>query len=218
MNAVITADFIASSALDAQELDLLLDVLSKEFKALQDDHKVNIQFKISRGDSFQGVVGDPGIALKVLLQLKTAIAKITFDDKSEGKTPDFRAAIGIGDINLTRDSVLESNGEAFQYSGRTLDQMKGDQRTALTTGSDAINQEFLVSLTLMDSVMSKWSAASFEVAYYVLKNWKEVDIAKELSISQSAVNTRKKVANWDAIKLLMDRFNTVITSYTSPYE
>ena len=210
MKAVITGDLIDSTRYEPQELDTILDIINQEFVLFRSKH--NVDFKIFRGDSFQGIVIDPTIALDLALALKTAINKIPI--KKENGLADFRIAIGIGTINLKRASILESNGEAFQFSGRTLDSMKGDYpRLQLKTANEDLNDEFNVHFGLLDSILSKWSISSAEVVYYLHKGYKEREIAEELSINQSAVNHRKKVAHWDAIALLLRRYKTAISNY-----
>jgi len=111
---------------------------------------------------------------------------------------------------------MESNGQAFQFSGRTLDEMKKENRKLqLKTPNENINSEFDTSLLLFDTISDKWSTASAEVIYFLLKNFKETDIAIELGISQSAVNQRKKAAGWDAINSLLSRYESLIKEHFS---
>ncbi|MCF6349301.1 MAG: SatD family protein [Flavobacteriaceae bacterium] len=214
MQAVITGDLIDSTKYTSQELDTILDIVNQEFEHFRLAHDAD--FKIFRGDSFQGIVLDPTIALDLVIAIKTAVNKIPIKNKKISGLPDFRIAIGIGTINLKRESILESNGEAFQFSGRALDTMKGDYpRLLLKTADDDLNDEFNVHFSLFDSVTSKWSMSSAEVIYYLHKGYKEVKIAETLGINQSAVNHRKKVANWDSIDLLLDRYRSAISKYNS---
>ena len=210
MQAVITGDLIDSTKYTSQELDTILDVVNQEFEHFRSVYDAD--FKIFRGDSFQGIVLDPTIALDLVITIKTAVNKIPIKNKKISGLPDFRIAIGIGTINLKRESILESNGEAFQFSGRALDTMKGDYpRLLLKTADDDLNDEFNVHFSLFDSVTSKWSMSSAEVIYYLHKGYKEVKIAETLGINQSAVNHRKKVANWDSISLLLDRYRSAVS-------
>ena len=212
MQAVITGDLIDSSYYTSEELDHILNTLNKEFKDIENEY--DTEFKVFRGDSFQGIVLHPSEALDHVLRLKTVINKIENKNKKVSGLTDFRMAIGIGSVHLKRESILESNGEAFQFSGRTLDTMKGDYpRLQLKTANNNLNEEFNVSFSLLDSVMSKWSSASAEVVYYLLKGYKEKEIANILGINQSAVNHRKKAANWDAIALLLKRYTSAITYF-----
>jgi len=213
MYAVITGDLIDSTKYTIHDLDLVLDTLNHEFKVLCQQHQ-SADFKIFRGDSFQGITLEPGDALYLSLAIKSAINKLKLTAKKPSGLPDLRIAIGVGSVNLKRSSILESNGEAFQYSGKTLDTMKGDYpRLLLKTVNKEFDEEFNVHFSLLDSVTSKWSRESAEVVYYVLRGYKEREIAEELGIYQSAVNQRKKAANWDSIALLLKRFKNVISSF-----
>ncbi|MDT0676898.1 hypothetical protein [Autumnicola musiva] len=217
MIAVITADLINSSNYSKLLLTKVISILNKEFELIwEQEGKKENSFKIYRGDSFQGVIQNPENALHIALQLKAAINKIQNNSNSGRRTlsreADSKTAIGIGDYNFRRDSIGESNGQAFQFSGRTLDEMKKNGRTLmLKTPDDNINGEFNSSLLLLDTFIEKWSTASAEVVYYLLHDYKEQEIANTLKISQSAVNQRKKAAGWEAISTLLERYQKVIS-------
>jgi len=213
MQAVITGDLIDSTKYSPQELDTILNAINREFEHFRSVYDTD--FKIFRGDSFQGIVMDATIALDLVITLKTTINRIHIQNKKISGLSDFRIAIGIGTINLKRESILESNGEAFQFSGKALDSMKGDSRLLLKTVNDNLNDEFNVHFSLLDSITSKWSLSSAEVVYYLHKGYKEREIAETLGINQSAVNHRKKAANWDSIALLLKRYKTAVSNYVN---
>ncbi|WP_300438057.1 hypothetical protein [Christiangramia sp.] len=218
MVAVISADLLSSSRYSKALLEKVISSLNMEFKALEKHSKYDLGFKIFRGDSFQGMLKDPGLSLKVAIQLKTAINKIHLHDEERNKAfkkeADLRLAIGVGTYDFKRDSISESNGQAFQFSGRTLDEMKKENRKLqIKTPIENINNEFNTSLFLFDAISDKWSTASAEVIYYLLKGFIETEIASELGISQSAVNQRKKAAGWDAIQMLLTRYESVIKEH-----
>lgn len=215
MIAVITADIIDSSRLKKDLLERTLDVLKEEFGFIQRTYgEENIDFKIYRGDSFQGVIKVPEDSLHLVLQLKTAVNRLQQNQRVARAHPrlvDFKVAIGIGSQELEREAIAESNGQAFQFSGRTLDEMKNEnRRTGLKTSNEDVNDEFKSSLLLLDTITDKWSTASAEVVYYSLKDLKEKEIAAILEISQSAVNQRKKAAGWEAVALLLERYREVV--------
>jgi hypothetical protein len=217
MVAVLTADLVKSSLYDEEVLEKVLNALKAEFVQIKDSYgEDNVRLKIYRGDSFQGVIKKPEEALIIALQIKAAVNRIhlkkTKKNKAYSKIADFKIAIGIGNQNIEREAISESNGQAFQFSGRTLDEMKTENRkTRLKTELEEVNAEFNTSFFLMDTITDKWSTASAEVVYYLLKGLKEREIAKEIDISQSAVNQRKKAAGWDAISELLTRYRNVIT-------
>ncbi|MDT0690073.1 hypothetical protein RM549_09780 [Salegentibacter sp. F188] len=216
MIAVITADFVDSSHYSENLLSQVLAILKKEFQELTDFYGEEVKFKIYRGDSFQGIIYAPELSLEIALILKTAINVAHSKKKSRGKAyakeADLKMAIGIGSYEFARESIAESNGQAFQFSGRSLDEMKKEPRTiVLKTPEDNLNAEFNSSFLLLDTLMDKWSIASAEVIYHLLKGLKEQEIAETLNITQSAVNQRKKAAGWDAVSVLLQRYQEVIS-------
>lgn len=218
MVAVLTADLVKSSLYEDEILEKVLNTLKAEFVHLKDNYKEeDVRLKIYRGDSFQGVIKKPEEALKIALQIKAAVNRIhlkkTKKNKAYSKVADFKIAIGIGTQNIDREAISESNGQAFQFSGRTLDEMKTENRkTRLKTELEEVNAEFNTSFFLMDTITDKWSTASAEVVYYLLSGLKEREIATEINISQSAVNQRKKAAGWEAISELLTRYRNVINT------
>ncbi|MGY5849472.1 SatD family protein [Salegentibacter sp. F14] len=210
MIAVLTADLIDSTNYSEDLISHVIAVLKDEFAAIEKKYPSS-DFTIYRGDSFQGVLQNPEEALFVVLQLKTAILKISTTEKGKLREADLRIAIGIGSMDYQGSTIEESNGQAFQFSGRSLDEMKDEGRkTRLKTPNESINGEFEASFFLLDEITDRWSTASAEVIYFLLKGLKEKEIARELNISQSAVNQRKKAAGWEAINSLLVRYKDII--------
>ncbi|WP_295180784.1 hypothetical protein [uncultured Christiangramia sp.] len=216
MFAVITADLLNSTKYSAELLTEVLDIINAEIEGIEMKYK-NSKFELYRGDSIQGVL-EPVFSFRSALRIKTAVNKLRSQEAIHSNSyrieADLRISIGIGKIGFKRDSIMESNGEAFQFSGRTLDEMKKTGRKmTLTTGINEINNEFDNAFLLFDTITDKWSSASAEVIYYLLKEMKETEIADTLGISQSAVNQRKKAAGWDAILSLMERYEQVMKQH-----
>lgn len=217
--AVITADIIKSSSFDKKSFQIVLNTLKQEFKSIETSLGPSaVSFDIYRGDSFQVVLFDASLALSIALRLKAALNKIQFSStksKAVNKTVDLRMSIGVGDIEYPMSIVAESDGEAYRYSGRSLDQyMKSTNRkTILKTSNDEVNGEFETSFKFLDSLIDKWSIASAEVVYYLLQGYKETQIANELGVSQAAINLRKKAAGWEEIQLLIKRYTHVIKNF-----
>lgn len=225
MYAAITGDIIGSSNLEPQERDLIFAKLHSEFKSINTTFNVVFPLNFVRGDSFQCIINDVSKALKLTLMLKTIFKKLEKDieDTSSNDTStlrknwriynnlDIRISVGIGEIEYLKDTIALSDGTALQYSGRNLELMKSkNQKTLITSGTDILNKELEVELKLLDAIMDKWTPLSAETVYYLLQGYKEMDIAKTLSISQSAINQRKKTANWDAISFLLNRFENLM--------
>ncbi len=212
MVAVLTADLINSTSYEKTFLKEVVNVLKDEFDSISKEQEP--MFTIFRGDSFQGIVKHPEDALQIALRLKAAVLKVQNPAQKKSNMPvaDVRIAIGIGEADYNEKAIAESNGKAFHYSGHTLDTMKAEnKKLSLKTGNENINNEFKVSLKFLDSLTDKWSIASAEVVYYLLKGLKEQQIADLLKRSQAAINLRKKAAGWEEVQLLLHRFNQVFS-------
>ncbi|WP_026916139.1 hypothetical protein [Christiangramia portivictoriae] len=216
MVAVLTADLLNSTKYSEDFLTQVLDALKSEIEGIASSDK-NTNFELYRGDSIQGVI-EPIASFRSALRIKTAVNKLrsqtAIDSNSYRIEADLRISIGIGSIEFERDSIRESNGEAFQFSGRTLDEMqKTGRKMMLKSAIDAVNAEFDNTFLLFDTITERWSTASAEVIYYLLKGMIEIEIAEALGISQSAVNQRKKAAGWDAIESLINRYEQIMKQY-----
>lgn len=215
--AVITGDLINSSKMKNEERDMVLEILKKEFDKLKKEYKLD--FRIFRGDSFQTFTSDPENALTIALVIKTLLNKLQKGGgtkKAKGSKPYFNArfAIGLGAAEFLKSSPDESDGEAFRNSGHSLDEMKKKgQQLIIKSPWEEINEEFETECKLLDAITEKWLTASAEVIYLLLKGYKEQEIANNLNISQSAVNQRKKSANWDALEAMLDRYKKIVVNH-----
>ena len=213
MNAVITADIVDYTKLTSEGEDMVLKAIHKMY----DDHNyartnLSSNLSIKRGDSIQIELKKPSEALKSALLLKTTISKISLGAKRKTKPDiDIRIAIGIGTIHSERDSVNESTGDAYTFSGRTLDSMKKQKRTiAIKTTNEKLNAELDTELALLEEIMLKWTVNSAEVLYWKLLGLNEYGVSKQLKISQPAINHRKKHAGWNGIETLLERFEELM--------
>jgi hypothetical protein len=212
MSAVITADIINYSKLSPDEQDKLIGVIHKTF-GNNSDIRTNVgdsSFAITRGDNIQIELKNADQALRAALLLKSAIKKIV--PGTGNKTPaDVRIAIGIGDISARRKNVGESTGNAYTFSGRTLDSMKKQKRTlAVKTNNTRLDAELDTELRLLEVILSGWTVNSAEVIFLTIPGLTEQEISNNLKISQSAVNQRKKSAGWAGIEPLLKRYEELI--------
>lgn len=222
MYASITGDIISSKNISLSQRDLILEKLQTDFNNISENFPLRYPFEFLRGDSFQGVSKDLKDALKITLSIKAIFKKngITTSDslnKKNGrsyKNLDARISIGLGPIEYLHQQLSLSDGTALQLSGRSLEKMKSlNQKLIVITEHDEINRELRVELKLLDAIIEKWTTHSAEVVYYLLQGNNETQTAQKLGISQSAVNQRKKTANWDAIVMLLDNFESLILQF-----
>ena len=199
IRAVLTCDLVDSSKLNSEDRLTLINRI-KNFAELLSDQK-QTEYLVYRGDSLQGLLNDPSQALRHALYLKAYIKAYKIATSKRSTEADIRISIGTGQIDFKGESLLDSDGQAFHNSGRTLDSMKKKGRTLmLTTPDENINKEWDVMLSLLEEVVDQWTIPSAEIVWRLIKGMDDKHIQQKLEISQPAVSLRKKHAGWEAIQ------------------
>jgi hypothetical protein len=194
MIAIITGDIINSEKHKDSEW---IGILKKQFSELGE---TPIDWEIYRGDEFQLKIA-PKNALWAAIRIKAVIKSI--------KDLDVRMAIGVGSEDFKGASVSESNGTAYKRSGRTFETLKEDKlNIAIATGNKKEDQSLNLMIKLALDFMDEWTSVSAEIIAIVLSNPKRAqqEMAKELSIQQSAVSQRQKRARLDLVLELLEYY------------
>jgi len=194
MIAIITGDIIGSEGYKASQwIGVLKKQLSKWGNSPTD-------WEIYRGDEFQLKIASKK-ALWAAIQLKALVRSI--------KGLDVRMAIGVGSEDFKGVSVSESNGTAYQRSGRTFEKLKDDKRNmVIATGNKKEDQTLNLILKLASDFMDEWTSVSAEIVAIALDypNLSQQEIAQQLNIQQSAVSQRQKRARLDLVFELLDYY------------
>jgi hypothetical protein len=212
MVAVLSGDIIHSSKLDPkirQELFKRLEIFLKDLM------KKDKQFKAetNRGDWFQCLTKNPQNSLRYALLIKSFLRSLRLaEEKDKSIILDARIANGIGNMDFEGDRLGNSDGSSFHVSGRLLETLKGTSKSlaAATEKNEEVNEQWFALLTLVDFIVSKTTSSQCEVIQRKLQGFKETEIAKELSILQSAVNQRSSASGWNPIDIAVKQFEKTI--------
>ncbi len=161
-------------------------------------------WEIYRGDEFQLKV-HPVEALKVAFQCKAIIRS--------NPELDVRIGIGIGEESHRAERISESNGTAYQRSGRTFGLLKKRKSTLmLSTGKSEFDETWNLILALGLNFMDHWSPVSAEITALSLAhpNRSQIAFARQLDIKQSAISQRRKRARWKLVKSILTHFEKQI--------
>lgn len=193
--AVITGDIIHSRKIEDKAT--LLRVLNRLFRELSGQYTFTRGFEVFRGDSFQAVVEKPHQALRIAILIRLGL----YSYAPKTQVWDARIGIGIGTIQFLEENVTSANGEAFENSGQSIDQIKGsDRRIHIKTTDTSLNRQLNVLNILNDGLSSNWTKKSAEVMYrYLLFGETQQEIAETLRISQSAVQQRLKTGKTEVL-------------------
>lgn len=209
---VVTGDMIASSAIQVEWREQLLQATRKiadELRAVSD-----LQIEFFRGDSFQLLVEKPEKALTVAVLLRAGLMRRT--PSGSGRLWDARLAIGVGAVDFLSDSIVVSDGEAFRFSGREMDAIK-KKKLAVRTRWDEVNEELAVSTAFADDVISGWTQAQAEVVYLsLLRKVTQREIASQIDKSPQTVSKLLGLAKESLVRSYLERCERLIAKKTEP--
>ncbi|WP_369994002.1 SatD family protein [Winogradskyella sp.] len=189
MTSVITGDVIKSRNISDQSI--WIEQLKYALNMVSSDKS---NYEIYRGDSFQYECRDPYNSFEHAVYIKACIKTI--------KGLDVRMSIGIGTKDYQGNSVSESNGEAFVYSGETLETLKKEKlNLKIKTGNFDLDEELNLYFKLALITMDNWTTNSAEIVKLSLEhpNMIQSELAEIIGISQDAVSKRQKRAHLDEI-------------------
>lgn len=201
MTSILTGDIIKSRTI--KNPDIWLTTLKKALATWSTD---TTKWAIYRGDSFQLEVEDISESFKAAVYLKACIKTI--------KNLDVRIAIGIGEKTFSGNSIVESNGEAFEFSGQTLEVLKKEKVNLKIKTRDAqldheLNLYFKLALTIMDH----WTPNSAEIVKLYMEHPRALqeELGQYIGINQNAVSSRQKRAHLNLIMQLEQLYRQKIT-------
>jgi hypothetical protein len=198
MIAIITGDIINSDRYGASDWMPPLKIYLSSLGTAPKD------WEIYRGDEFQLRV-PPHNALHVGIRIKTLVKQL--------KDLDVRMAIGVGEETYIGEGISESNGPAYQFSGRTFETLKEQKiNLALTTADTKYNTTINLLLRMALDFMDNWSQVSAEMVALALDRPKDSqqEMAEILKIQQSAVSQRLKRARIDLVLDLLEYYKETL--------
>ncbi len=201
MTSILTGDIIKSRSIKNPEV-----WLSTLKKALTKCSQNSSHWDIYRGDSFQLELENIEESLKSAIYIKACMKTI--------KGLDVRIAIGIGEKTFSGKSVVESNGEAFQFSGETLESLKKEKvNLKIKTKNEQLNRELNLYFKLALTIMDHWTTNSAEISKLYMEHPQALqeELGKHIGINQNAVSSRLKRAHLDVIMELEQLYRLKIT-------
>ncbi len=185
LTSVLTGDIIKSRS--HKNSDVWISALKNAFAHLKLDAT---SWNIYRGDSFQLELKDTASSFIAAVYLKACIKSI--------KNLDVRLAIGIGKKTYSGNTVTESNGEAFIFSGETLEVLKkSKQNLKIKTHNSAVNENLNLCFRLLLIGMDTWTVNSAEIIKLSIEKPQALqsELGKIIGINQNAISMRQKRAH-----------------------
>lgn len=204
--AVITGDITNFTKLDSKHRQTLIE----ETESLLRSWVVKpTDAQVFRGDSYQLIVDDIDGAIKKSIQLLCWF-KMHSDEPNNIQLSS-RISVGIGKIDYKGNTVLDSDGEAFHWSGRYFDKMAPDELLTIKTNDEETDQQIAIILNFINLLIRQWTVNQAEVVYMACQGYTQSKMAEQLGINQSAVNNRLKVAKWKEIEKGINYISKLVT-------
>ncbi|RYY40664.1 MAG: hypothetical protein EOO08_05925 [Chitinophagaceae bacterium] len=200
MNAIITADIVNSTQMDARE--------AKRFRAGLDATFTGHKLEFFRGDSFQVLIKDPRFALRLVLRARSLA-------RSAGTNFDVRCSIGIGSTEGTVRSLATASGEAFLLSGHAFDALEDNRRLAIVSGSEASKTALRILAAYADHLFRALTAKQASVVYELLSGKTQTETAAQLKITQATISSHAQSAAWGEIEYLLSEYDALCASAKS---
>lgn len=209
IGAIITGDIVNSTKLSREERIVMLYSLQEIPMILNDISSVN--FEIFRGDSFQILVSDPWQVLKVALIIRAFLRSQKLGENK--KILDSRIAIGIGSLDFQSEELSTSDGEAYRFSGRLLDEMD-KAKLAIKTPWLEVNEELSLNTAFADRIISSWKQKQSRVVYEsLITGMNHNELAQKLGITRQMIGKSLRASNEDLILEYIHRFEKIIRQH-----
>jgi hypothetical protein len=213
--AVVTGDIIDSRTYHAAARARLNDALRRAFDAIVPANVAlaHLDFRVTAGDEFQFVLGDPERALETVFRMRSRLAQKPMEPMVR-----FRASIGVGPIRYrpargARDKPYEWDGPAFVRAREGLERIKRDRWTMVRTSVESIDEQCDVILGLVDELQRGWTAAQWEAVGWTMQGLNRQQAARKLKIKHQNVSKRLGAAGWPAVAQALEYLGGNLSSH-----
>lgn len=214
-SASISADIISYTSLSEEdkrnienEIKNLLHLLSEKYKNL------NFFGRIIKGDYIECAINNSSSALRIALLLKTFIKSIELKNNTNAKGIKYykehaiRLAVAIASLTTIDSKNGIIDGEAIYMSGRAIQDYSTSDKQKIVikntmffcSSDNRTNVLYETIFSLLDTIISKYSAKQSQVIYLRLLGLSEKEISQKLKKNQSTISQHSTSAGWQSIE------------------
>lgn len=217
-SAALTGDIVKSSELSSDELEDVRHRIERAAYEVAEWEKGLVAAKpdFFRSDSWQMVLAEPALALRVAMYIRASLKAREIRDS--------RIAIGIGGVEaLNKKKASLSSGPTMTASGKALDKMGAKYRLAIAVEEDDPGKMPWVELgiLLVDILIGHWTEWQAEVVKATLwpRGQTHEAIARRIypdakedeitDVKRRMVTKALHGADWHGLEEALDRFEAV---------
>jgi len=205
VGGVITGDIINSSRLSADEHKGCLEQIEQMISKL--NNAFDAQGDVFRGDEFQIFVPNPKHALRCGVLMRLALIMNV-------KHADARVSIGIGEYQeIEADIRKTARGEAFELSGRSLNEMKEERFKITMTKSKELDLSRVLLVKYLDFIITGLSKKQAEVLLprILFPGLTQEELSQKTGIKRRSLASRLQRSN---ASLILDTLGALETTLT----
>lgn len=205
--AVLTGDIIDSSRLRPRELDSVRSSLVQGVDVVRGWKRGLVQGRLGffRGDGWQLLLHDPGMAMRVAVYLRAAL-------RATGQA-DSRISIGLGEVEkASSQKVSLATGPAFLLSGRGLDEMTqyASMTIKVAESAGALSGWLPVVGHLCDALIAQWTRRQAEIVCTAIDpkepDYERVGRLLKPAVSKQTVAKSLRGASWYVVRQAIHEF------------
>ena len=205
-HATISADIISYTSLEINERRNVENIIKRFINDLSNKYTNNAFFgRLIKGDYVELVLMNPKDSLRVALQLKTLVKSIKLKNNSTPKSLDIRIAFAIAPLDVIDFENGIIDGEAIYKSGRAVENKLSDSTFYFYHTDDKICRTFGLIISLIEILLSNYSAKKCEIIYLLLNGYSNKEIANSLAITLPAISQHLKI-DWKRIDEIIRYF------------
>jgi hypothetical protein len=155
-SAVLTGDLVGSTSHPANTVEAAMQAIRAAAAGIAgwQPRPATRRFTRFRGDGWQILLAEPRLSLRAAVVVQGRLIALGLES---------RISIGIGPAeSLGTADLSDATGEAFERSGRGLDQMQDSARLAID-GAPVLEEDRMIA-DLLGERMGRWTAAQAEAA------------------------------------------------------
>jgi hypothetical protein len=203
MVSILTGDIVNSSKLTKEQLTSVLKKL-EQFLEMQSKLHSDMEFELFRGDSVQIKLNDPQSSLMLATQIRIFVLSLESD---------IRISIGLGNINEPGDRLNTSTGQAFVFSGHSLDNMKTKSRFVFKSASTTLDSDIAVATESITAIINSWTLNRTKTVLYMMLGTSREDVCKKFNIKNATLSKTLRSANYSTLKMILGWAENKINSY-----
>lgn len=206
-HSVITGDVVSSTKV--KDWSLLQRVLSESVRRVADlGVRLATSSDVFRGDSIQIVPERPELWMRCALIMRCHVVQ----GLNQGRRVvfDLRCGVGIGEITDLEARSGSSRGQAFLFSGQSLDTLEKNRRIQVKTPWPELNPGYDLFCEMLDALSSGWTPRQFKTVGLALGGLTQKVIGERMGISQPSVNRHLRKAGYQAVEALVEHSERMV--------